>query len=476
MTDIISKPCLYASCKRCTVILCAVNGSFVTFTVEIFAAKWYNYGMKPTIVALSTAVGRSAIAVVRMSGDDAIAIAQKFFAPFPDSPNLLKVGKLATGNFVEHAMCVYFVAPHSYTGEDTVEFHCHGGLAVPQAVIETCLQHGAVMAQNGEFSKRAFVNGKQNLTNAEGIIEMIDAETASAAKAGANLLANALGKKVVSLQDALLDVISAVEAALDYPEEDLELPTTHTVKAQLAHLIAELDGIIATSALGKVAKYGVDVAIVGAPNVGKSSLLNALLGQNRAIVSDVRGTTRDTLHESVFYRDIKFNFVDTAGLRDTPDSVEAEGIRRARAAADNADVVLYLVDDPKDKTTFESDKPVLKIYNKCDLYKAPKLTKGQLCLSAKSGDVEALKQTLYDMFHAGDIQNSDLLITNERHLSCLKRAQQQLTKTLADTENCTLDVIAAGMRETWETLGEITGTNAHEDIVNRIYSKFCLGK
>ena len=432
--------------------------------------------MTPTIVALSTAIGRSAIAVVRMSGDNAIDIAKKFFSPFPTLPNVLKVGKLQTKHFVEHAMCVYFAAPHSYTGENTVEFHCHGGVAVTAAVIETCLENGAVMAQNGEFSKRAFINGKQNLSNAEGIIEMIDAETASAAKAGANLLENALGKKVVELQDKLLNTISAVEAALDYPEEDLELPTTQTVKAELCQIVAELDKLIATSALGKVAKYGVDVAIVGAPNVGKSSLLNALLGQNRAIVSDVKGTTRDTLNESVFYRDIKLNFVDTAGLHDTPDSIEAEGIRRAKQAAQNADVVLYLVDNPKDKTEFESDKPVIKIFNKCDLYKPPKLLKNQLALSAKSGDVESLKQTLYDMFHAGDIQNSDLLITNERHLSCLKMAKNTLKKTLLDTENCTLDLVATGMRQGWESLGEITGTNATEDIIGRIYSKFCLGK
>lgn len=432
--------------------------------------------MTPTIVALSTAVGRSAIAVVRMSGDNAIDIAKQFFAPFPTQPNVLKVGKLHTKHFDEHAMCVFFAEPHSYTGENTVEFHCHGGTAVCQAVIETCLEHGAVMAQNGEFSKRAFINGKQNLTNAEGIIELIDAETASAAKAGANLLENALGKRVVTLQDALLDLISASEAALDYPEEDLELPTTHTVQAELARIIAELGKLIDTSALGKVAKYGVDVAIVGAPNVGKSSLLNALLGQERAIVSDVKGTTRDTLNESVFYRDIKFNFVDTAGLHDAADVVEAEGIRRAMKAAQNADVVLFVVDDPTDKSTFESDKPVLKIFNKCDLYAAPKLGKNQLALSAKSGDVENLKQTLYDMFHAGDIQNSDLLITNERHLYCLRQAKEMLQKTLVDTESCTLDVVATGMRQGWETLGQITGTNATEDVIDRIYSKFCLGK
>lgn len=432
--------------------------------------------MNSTIVALSTARGRSAIAVVRMSGENAINIAKQFFAPFPTQPNYLRVGTLHTQSFDEHAMCVYFSAPHSYTGEDTVEFHCHGGTAVSQAVIEQCLKHGAVMAQNGEFSKRAFINGKQNLTNAEGIIEMIDAETASAAKAGANLLENKLGKRVVELQDRLLDLISACEATLDYPEEDLELPTTQTVANGLTEISQTLANIIATSSLGKVAKYGIDVAIVGAPNVGKSSLLNALLGTDRAIVSGIEGTTRDVLTESAYYRDIKFNFIDTAGLRDTANEIEAEGIKRAKAVAEKADVILYVVDNPNDQTVFATDKPLIKIYNKADLGAKTQLLDNEIALSAKSGEVEELKQRLYDMFNAGEIQNSDLLITNERHLSCLTQAKVQIDIALEETKRATLDIVTSAMRDGWQTLGEITGTNAQEDIIDRIYSKFCLGK
>lgn len=432
--------------------------------------------MNKTIVALSTARGRSAIAVVRMSGDDAIQIAKKFFSPFPQKPNYLKVGVLTTPQFDEHAMCVYFAAPHSYTGENTVEFHCHGGSAVCQAVIEQCIACGAVPAQNGEFSKRAFINGKQNLTNAEGIIEMIDAETASAAKAGANLLENKLGQKVVAMQNVLLDLISSCEAALDYPEEDLELPTVQTVSKQLENISAEVTSLISTATLGKVAKYGIDVAIVGKPNVGKSSLLNALLGTDRAIVSSIQGTTRDTLTESVNYRDIKFNFVDTAGIRDTDDIVEQEGVKRAQKAADNADVVLHVTDDPTDRSVYPTIRPQVRIYNKCDLYDSAPCCVDSLIVSAMSGDVEIIKSTLYEMFSAGEIENSDLLITNERHLSCLKAAKQKLTEAALSCKTSTLDTVSSTLRQAWETLGEITGSTAREDIIDRIYSKFCLGK
>ena len=432
--------------------------------------------MNNTIVALSTARGRSAIAVVRMSGEDAIEIAKKFFKPFPIKPNTLRVGTLHTEHFDEHAMCVYFAAPHSYTGENTVEFHCHGGTAVCQAVIEQCINSGAVPAQNGEFSKRAFINGKQNLTNAEGIIEMIDAETVSAAKAGANLLENKLGKKIIALQDALLDIVSSCEAALDYPEEDLELPTVTTVKSTLNETAKELDGLISTATLGKVAKYGINVAIVGAPNVGKSSLLNALLGTDRAIVSDIQGTTRDTLTESVNYKDIRFNFVDTAGIRDTDDAIEKEGVKRAQKAADSADVVLHVTDNPADRSVYPTIRPQVRIYNKCDLYDSSPCCVDSLVVSAKSGDVEIIKSTIYEMFSAGEIENSDLLITNERHLSCLKTARQQLADAILDTERATLDIVTNSVKLVWETLGQITGSTVQEDVIDRIYSKFCLGK
>jgi len=433
-----------------------------------------------TIVALSTPMGRSAIAVVRMSGDESIAIASQIFSPMPQNANTLRVGSLVCHHFVEKAMCVFFRAPHSYTGEDMVEFHCHGGTAICAEVIDQCIKHGARMAQNGEFSKRAFLNGKQNLTNAEGIIEMIDAETASAVKAGSNLLDNKLGKMTTQLQDELTDVISQTEVALDYPEEDLELPTAADLSRKLKDVSAKLGKLLATVETGKIVKYGINVAIIGKPNVGKSSLLNAMLNSDRAIVSDIAGTTRDTLRESLNYKDTRFNFVDTAGLRKSDDPIEAEGVRRAEKAVTEADVVLFVVDETSADQSFDKEGVrVIKVFNKCDegYVRAKDLSQNEIDVSAKSGhNVEKLKEKIYDMFRVGDVCGSDVVLTNARHVECLDRAKKAVDETVTLTCGATLDCVATTLKEAWEALGEITGTTANEEIIDRIYSKFCLGK
>ena len=431
-----------------------------------------------TIVALSTPVGRSAVAVIRMSGDDCIQIAQKFFSPLPKQPNLLKVGRLYTQSFTEQAMCVYFTAPHSYTGENMVEFHCHGGVAISSAVIETCIKNGARMAQNGEFSKRAFINGKQNLTNAEGIIEMIDAETNACVKAGVNLLENKLGAQTVAIQDELTDIIGQTEVALDYPEEDLELPTIKQTQERLQQSIYKLDKLLATVQEGKILKYGINVAIIGQPNVGKSSLLNAFLNSDRAIVSDIAGTTRDVLTETIVYKDVKFNFVDTAGIRETDNPIEAEGIKRANKAVEQADVVLFVVDKEDNSEKFDCNKKVIKVYNKADTYTTSiPTTDDQIAISAKfNTGVEQLKQKIYDMFSVGQIDLSQVILTNARHVDCLTKAKQALEQAYESSLFNTLDCVAVKLKEAWDYLGEITGTSASEEIINRIYSKFCLGK
>lgn len=429
-----------------------------------------------TIIALSTPPGRGAIAVVRMSGGRAKSIAGKIFSPMPASPNTLKVGKINLGDFSDQAMLVFFDAPRSYTGEDMVEFHCHGGSGVANELIRKCIGLGARMAQNGEFSKSAFLNGKQNLTNAEGIIQMIEAESRLELKAGQNLMENRLGKLTQDVQQKLTDIIAECEAALDYPEEDLDISSKEQIKRKLSEVAALLDGLLLSADRGRLISSGVNVAIVGDTNVGKSSLLNAFLGTDRAIVTDVAGTTRDTLTESIVYRDAKFNFVDTAGLRKTEDFVEKLGIDRTRRAIEKADIVLNVVENGG--AALETQKPFIIVHNKMDLLKTvPQERENEIYVSASRGDnIERLKQKIYDVFELGAFAQNDVFLTNARHVDCIKNTKRFVAAALAAIGQTTLDCVMAELHSAWHTLGLVTGVTASEEIINRIYEKFCLGK
>jgi len=307
---------------------------------------------------------------------------------------------------------------------------------------------------------------------------MIDAETNACVRAGVNLLENKLGATTVAIQDELTDVIGQTEVALDYPEEDLELPTLQQTQVRLQQSIDKIDKLLATVQEGKILKYGINVAIIGEPNVGKSSLLNAFLNTDRAIVSDIAGTTRDVLTETIVYKDVKFNFVDTAGIRETSNPIEAEGIKRANKAIEQADVVLFVVDDQGNTESFKCNTKVVKVFNKCDTYTTPvEETDSQIAISAKYNQgVERLKQKIYDMFSVGQIDLSQVILTNARHVDCLQKAKSALEEAYQSSLCDTLDCVAVKLKEAWDYLGEVTGTSASEEIINRIYSKFCLGK
>ena len=429
------------------------------------------------IVAISTPIGRGAISVVRMSGCGVIDIAKTMFKPFPAEAGMLKLGKLDAKHFSDQAMCVYFVAPKSYTGEDMVEFQVHGGFSVADGVLKSCIQNGCRLAERGEFTKRAYLNGKMNLAGVEGIMDVIDAESISAVENGYKMLTGRLDDKINNLQDSLTDLLAQIEVALDYPEEDLEYITKDKVFQTINKVLKEIIALSDTASKGRIIKNGVDIAIVGKTNVGKSSLLNALVGYDRAIVTDIEGTTRDTLSESYVYNDVKFNFIDTAGLRKTDDIVENIGIERTLQAAERADVILLVFDGgsiPKEYEEIKNNPKTVSIYNKADLVKHNQ--KDGISVSAKTGEnVENLKQAIYDKIKADNVSNNDVLITNARHIDCLSRASQSLTAALDDKDN-TLDCISLQIRESWQALGEITGTTASEDIVNRIFEKFCVGK
>jgi len=416
------------------------------------------------VAAVSTSPGRSAVAVVRLSGKGCIEIAKTIFSPFPSRSNELKHGVLSADGLKDDAMCVWFNAPRSYTGEDMVEFHTHGGFFVSQAVVEACVARGCRVATNGEFTKRAYLNGKLKLTEAEGIIDVIDAESKRAANNGYNLLAGKLNGKILEIQDELTNLLAQVEVTLDYPEEELDMPRFEAV-------LSEIDFLLATARQGKLIKNGVEVVIAGETNVGKSSLLNALVGYDRAIVTEIEGTTRDTLTQSVIYKDVKFNFTDTAGLRGTNDPVEKLGVQRAEEAIKNADIVLLVLDATKPAEKIAADDRTIVLFNKTDI--ADKSSDG-LEISALTGyNIEKVKEEIYKKTQIDKIDSSDVLLTNNRHIDCLQRAAAALRRTQADA---TPDCVASDLAQCWEALGEITGKSLSEEVISRIFEKFCVGK
>lgn len=428
------------------------------------------------IAAISTPVGRGAISVVRMSGKGSIEIAKSLFKNMPEKANELKLGRFNGENFSDQAMCVYFSSPRSYTGEDMVEFQMHGGYAVANAALKTLLNNGCRLAEHGEFTKRAYLNGKMNLANVEGVMDIIDAESVTAAENGYKMLTGALDEKISELQDKLTDLLAQIEVALDYPEEDLEYVTKEQIKNSLSEIKQKTQSLLDTSSKGRIIKNGVNIAIVGKTNVGKSSLLNTLVGYDRAIVTDIEGTTRDTLSESYVYRDVKFNFIDTAGLRKTSDVVENIGIERSKKAVENADIVLLVYDGEKVDGEYEEiakNPKTIKVFNKADIKNHGN---DVLSVSAKTGEnVEKLKEVIYEKIKLGNISSSDVMITNARHIDCLNRALKSLDRANEVIDE-TLDCISLEIKEGWQALGEITGATANEEVVNRIFEKFCVGK
>ena len=431
------------------------------------------------IAAISTPVGAGGIGILRVSGEDALAVASAVFIcgskgsrPISDTPLMMRFGTFDAGDFRDRGYAVFFPAAKAYTGEDTVEFYLHGGVRVMRGALDAVLRAGARLAERGEFTKRAYLSGRLSLADAEGVADMINAESAAALRAAYRLMDGSLSREINVLCDSLGEVITGLEATLDYPEEteDVVLPP---LKGQIEDALARVNALLATADSGRMAKHGITAVLAGRPNAGKSSLMNALLGEDRAIVTRTPGTTRDTLEGSVECDGIRINFVDTAGIRES-------GVRRALAAAKHADVVIRVIDTTSPETEEEhidfGSARVFTVRNKCDLtsFRCPRMY-GCFAVSAKDGrGVDELRHAIAALAAEGRASGGEV-ITSERHKDALYRAKRALESALSSLDG-TVDLTLVDLREAYDALGEITGKTATEDVVDAIFAKFCVGK
>ena len=452
--------------------------------------------MSNVIAAVSTGRQVCAIGIIRLSGDGCIAVAERVFTPLSKplheaANRKLVMGTLhdARGRVIDQCMAVCSRQPHSYTGEDTVEFHCHGSPAVLAAGLEALYHAGARPAGRGEFTKRAFLNGKMDLTQAEAVIDLIEADTADAAANAAGQVGGVLQKKLAPIYDELVNLCSHFHAVLDYPDEDIEDFGLQNYTATLRAAAKELYALLQTYGQGRILRQGVAAAIVGRPNVGKSSLLNRLAGFDRAIVTDIPGTTRDTVEESVMVGSTRLRLIDTAGIRQTADTVEAMGVERSKKALEEADLAIFLCDGSQKLT--EEDQEIISLcmdapnaialINKSDLGQAvqpselPFMT--ILPVSIKEGTgLELLPEVLEEMF-GGGMPCDGSILTNARQYDACRRAYEAMLESLKGLKlGQTPDAVLTDVEAAMEAMGEVTGATVREDITARIFERFCVGK
>lgn len=453
--------------------------------------------MSHTIAAVSTGNQVSAIGILRLSGDDCVAVADRVFTANNHHPlteatdRKLVLGSLRDkqGRVIDQCMAVVARAPHSYTGEDTVEFHCHGSPAVLAAGLEGLYQAGAKPARRGEFTKRAFLNGKLALTQAEAVIDLIEADCADAAANAAGQVGGALQKRLAPVYDDLVNLCSHFHAVLDYPDEDIEDFGLNNYYGLLKKDAKQLYALLQTYSQGRILRQGVAAAIVGKPNVGKSSLLNALAGYDRVIVTDIPGTTRDTVEEAVMLGSTRLRLMDTAGIRDTSDTVEAMGVERSRQAIENADLVIFVCDgsqplDAEDEAIIElceNQEKAIALINKTDLGTAvepgdlPFLMVVPFC--AKTGEgLEQLAQAVDGLFE-NQLPCDGSILTNARQFDACRRAYEAMLQALQSLGlGLTPDAVLTDVEQAMEAMGEVTGATVREDITARIFERFCVGK
>ena len=449
--------------------------------------------MKNTIVALATPSGRSGIGIIRLSGKDSLSIVRKLvsdekFSPKPRFAVLRKIYDLQTKDVLDEAIITYFQSPQSFTGEDVIEISCHGSPVVLRQIIDFCLKLDARMADAGEFSLRALANGRMNLSQAEAIRDLIDAQTVAAARQSVRQLRGELSNGLQPLKDDLLNVIVILESSLEFVEDDLPNLQAENIKQKLNEIVNKLGKMASTFQAGKLLREGLKVALVGRPNVGKSSLFNALLGQERAIVTEIAGTTRDQIHERFTINNIPISLIDTAGLRETSDVVESIGVERSKRTMVDADLLIVLLDGSEELNS--EDKKIISqaaelnhliVINKSDLPQSSINITGSskiVKVSAKIGQgLDNLQKAIVKPFILQDIDNAGFLISDARHNDLLLRAKLEIEASIKlIDEKMSEEIILIGLHNAMLFLGQVTGETTTDDMLTRIFSTFCIGK
>ncbi|MGO5155720.1 tRNA uridine-5-carboxymethylaminomethyl(34) synthesis GTPase MnmE [Ligilactobacillus ruminis] len=454
-----------------------------------------------TIAAISTPPGEGAISIVRMSGEEAVAIAQKVFSGkdlTQTKSHTINYGHIVdpkTHEEIDEVMVSLMLAPKTFTREDVVEINCHGGIVATNRILQLLLVNGARLAEPGEFTKRAFLHGRIDLTQAESVMDLIRAKTDRSMKIALNQLDGNLSHLIDSLRKDILDVLAQVEVNIDYPEyDDVEEMTTKLLKEKAIEIKQRIEQLLKTASQGKIMREGLATALVGRPNVGKSSLLNHLLHEDKAIVTDVAGTTRDVIEEYVNVSGVPLKLIDTAGIRETDDKVEKIGVERSKKAIEQSDLVLLVLNAAESLTKEDlelirltNDKKRIIILNKTDLEE--RLDRKELAKISgnapvyatsilKNEGLEALEEAISKLFFNG-IENSQstVMVTNARHIALLKKAQNSLDSVLEGiSSGMPVDLVQIDMTEAWNLLGEITGESYEDELLDQLFSQFCLGK
>ena len=456
-----------------------------------------------TIAAISTPVGEGGISIIRISGEDAVAVAKRLYHGSKDlaqvASHTINYGHIVdpdTGAEVDEVMVSVMRAPHTYTCEDVVEINCHGGLLTTNRILQLVLSYGARMAEPGEFTKRAFLNGRIDLSQSEAVMDLIRAKTDKSMKVALNQLDGDLSRLIRHLRQDILDVLAQVEVNIDYPEYDaVEEMTTKMLKEKALDIQQRIQALLKTAKQGKVLREGLATAIIGRPNVGKSSLLNTLLHEDKAIVTDVAGTTRDVIEEYVNVDGVPLKLIDTAGIRDTDDTVEKIGVERSKRALDAADLILLLIDSSAPLTAEDCElltathgKQRIVILNKTDLPRRvdldelKKLTDGDALIETsivKHEGMDQLGQQISKMFFNEGIESSqnNVMVTNARHIGLLHQANAALSDVLKGINaGMPVDLVQIDMTRCWDLLGEITGDSYQDELLDQLFSQFCLGK